>query len=229
MKKTKLIMIAAALVFGTAANAQKGGILIGGNFGINSDKNTEDIDGDEETTSVSTITFSPTIGYNISDKFMAGLYFDFTSQKTTYEETGEPDMESKSGNFGVGPFLRLTKSMGDVFSLYGQANFGINIGHSEEDDYGIIGYDTNGDPIYGNTKAKTTSFGLGLNIFPAIGVNCGSGWALNFSFGGLGFNSTVSEPDDSEADISNTDSNFHFGLNPQLNVGVSKTFGGGSK
>ncbi len=212
-------MLAGAIAIATTVNAQKGGILLGGSIGVNSSNSTDEYEdeyGDtyEEATRTMSVNFSPAIGYNISDKFMAGLWFDIVSGKTTYEETGDPDAESKSMGVGIGPFVRFTKNMGDIFSLYGQANIGFRFGHSTFDDGG------------GGDEEKTTSGGFVFNLFPAIGVNCGSGWALNFSFGGLGFDSMVSQPDDSDSDATYTDSHFNFGFNPQLNAGVSKTFGG---
>ncbi|HRO69535.1 MAG TPA: hypothetical protein PK951_04120, partial [Chitinophagaceae bacterium] len=62
--------------------------------------------------------------------------------------------------------------------------------------------------------------GFGVEVFPAVALNVHNGFALNFSFGSIGFESTKAKG----VDGSNNDLWLNFGQ--QVNFGVSKNFGG---
>lgn len=222
-----LFSLFAVLLFCTAASAQKGGILLGGNFGVNTvshDYIDEIGSGIKLTLTDKTVTgvFSPVLGYGITDNLIIGLEIGVTSIKETEEEYDFildeiNKIEVITTSLNAGPFVRYTKSLGDVFSVYGQGVISIISGKSETKYPGVA------------DKYIEKLSGFGARVFPAVSANIGSGWAINFSFGNLSFTSTKTEPDDKDEKWEHKYSTLDISFNPQANIGVSKTFGGTAK
>ena len=100
---------------------------------------------------------------------------------------------AKSSDVAVGPFVRYMQPLIGPFAIYGQFNANFLSGK----DYS----------------------GFQGTIFPAIGVNLKNNFALNFTFGSLGFTSIKA---DGAADAT---TNFHFGFGSGAGFGISKNFG----
>ncbi len=201
-----LALIAGAFVH--QASAQKGGILLYGNFGFSSSSNKFDNGFTTSKDITTTLVFSPGIGYALSDNMIVGLNLGITSV------TSKPDGGSNSttSTFMAGPFLRYTQKMGDIFSFYGQANLSY-VGGKRDDSYS------------GGTFKRS---GVDFNVTPNIGIAVGKGWGLNFGFGELGF-SSITEKDDDNDDAKTTNSDFGLNLNGStLRWGVSYMFNCGS-
>jgi hypothetical protein len=134
--------------------AQKGSVLVYGNLGYSSEKNS--VDGSTGTTK--TFGFSPGVGYQVADKWTLGLNLGYQKYRSGYT----------SNKYSAGPFLRYTKQISELFSFFAQiqATYSIN--------------DFSADP---------TSTSINVDAFPAIELNLGKGFALNFNFGGIGYES----------------------------------------
>lgn len=193
MKKLMLTLLAAGTV-ATAAHAQPGSILVYGNAGISLAK-------DSAENSSANITFSPGVGYQFNNNWTVGLELGVRTQSS------KPDNGERytRNNFNVGPFVRYTCPLNNIFSVFGQAGTGFRFGSDRFD----------GETVEGSKHA-----GFYLNFFPAVGVNVHKGFALNFGFGGLGFST------DKYEDADNTASNFDISFGQQVNIGISKNFGG---
>ncbi|MFC6096507.1 outer membrane beta-barrel protein [Flavobacterium qiangtangense] len=191
MKKTFLV---ATLAFFGMANAQKGTLLVGGNIGLSSEK-TEFAGGSE--TKSNSFEFSPTVGYQFTDNWTAGLNASIGNGKS--ETTGSP--ESKTNEFKVGPFVRYAQSLGGAFAVYG--------------DFGL-GY----QKLKSESGSVTTSDAKGMYVgfTPALFINFKNSFGLNFSIGGVGYSSLK----DSDADIKQNNFDFNFGKT--VNIGISKNF-----
>ncbi|MVM37038.1 hypothetical protein GO730_04120 [Spirosoma sp. HMF3257] len=103
----------------------------------------------------------------------------------------------KSSEVAVGPFIRYTKSLGGLFAVYGQFN---------------------ANSLSGKTGNISYS-GFQGTLFPAIGVNLKNSFALNFTFGSLGFTSQKFD------NTPNAQTHFHFGFGSGAGFGISKNFG----
>ena len=93
----------------------------------------------------------------------------------------------------VGPFLRYTQPLGGIFAIYGQVN--------------------------GNYIWDKNSSGYGATIFPAIGMNLKNSFALNFSFGSLGFSSLKTSGESERVN------GFNVSFGSGATFGISKNFG----
>ena len=152
---------------------------------------TKEADDDKYTT----FQLNPGVGYQFTDNWTAGVNLNYGYNKAN---PSGPGASTTSKNYGAGLFARYTKPLGGIFSLFGQANAG------------YVGTD------FGGNKTN----GFGIEVFPAVALNVHNGFALNFSFGSIGFESTKAKG----VDGSNNDLWLNFGQ--QVNFGVSKNFGG---
>ncbi|MCB0848584.1 MAG: porin family protein [Bacteroidetes bacterium] len=200
MKKV-FIMLVVIITIASSAHAQKGNIMINGNLGYfagnqksgnNTDKHSE-------------FRFIPGAGYYLSDNFMVGLSLGY------YSDVDDPDgkLKTKTNGFMIGPFARYYKTLSDIFSLYGQFDFLYISGKTEDIDY--FGFS-------GEQKMN----GCSISVSPHISANVGKGFAINFGFGSLGYNSSTTKSDYGDKTKDNT---FGLDLNGStLDWGISYTF-----
>lgn len=191
MKKTILsLMLMAGIT--TAALAQEGSVLVYGNAGLSSNK----IANDSKSSSYSIL---PGIGYQFSENWTAGLSFGVYGSRSEFGTT-----VNKNNGFSVGPFVRYTHKISDLFSLFGQAD--VNYNSSKSTSFG--------DP-------STTVNGFNVGIIPAVQMNVKNGFALNFGFGGIEYGSSKVD-----APGANSSNSFNLTFGQQVNFGISKNFGG---
>jgi hypothetical protein len=198
MKKMLLILALATFSF---ANAQKGTILIGGNIGFTSEKN--DNQGEERKSN--SFGFSPKVGYQFHDNWTAGVEFALSSSKSTSSLNSIGESESKFNAFKVGAFVRYSVPLSETFSVF--ADLGAGFQSQKNKDY-----------INGSLTSESKADGLYTGITPALFINMKKGFGLNFSIGGLGYE-TLSF-DTSDTDVSK----FYFNFGKTVNIGVSKNF-----
>jgi len=194
MRKFLLTILAAGSI--AAANAQAGSILVYGNVGITSFTN-------DAKANMLNWNVSPGVGYQFDNHWTAGLAFNY-SLDSSIKFNGAND-RTKFNHWDLGVFGRYTKNLNNIFSVYGQLDLGYESGHA----------------VVGSTEITGSKYnGFYAMVTPAVSVN--TGWcALNFSFGGLGFQSYKF----SGAANSNTAFTFNFGQT--ANIGISKNFGCG--
>ena len=148
----------------------------------------------QKTGSVSSdeFVFAPKVGYQFSDKMTAGLEMSVGNSNFTNNDS--------ENNFSLGAFLRYAVPLSGVFSAY--ADLGVGMQSSE---------------FMPNTGSDVKSDGFYVGLVPAIGVDLKKGFCLNFSIGGLGYDSL--KPSGGDA----TDT-FNFSFGKQASVGISKNF-----
>ncbi len=194
----KLLFTVLAIGSLATAQAQKGSILVYGNVGITSLNDGND-------NHFSTWNVNPGVGFQVSNNFtigIAGGYFVDSAFK--FKGVSDKDVQS---HFNAGIFARYSSNtIANIFSIYTQLDAGYMSGHE----------------AVGGTEVKGTKWtGFMVGITPAVSVNVCHGFALNFSFGGLSF---MSQKYDVTGATSASTINFNFGK--QMNIGVSKNFGG---
>lgn len=189
----KKVFIIVALAFVSLANAQKGSILLAGNVGYSS-KNTGDDKSDY-------FEFSPKVGYQFSDNATVGLEIGYGSS-TKSDKFGSVIEEHNEKNFKLGAFLRYAQPLAGVFSIFGDLGVGMQTAKVTEN---VPAYKAEGDGFY-------------IGLVPAIGVNMKKGFCLNFSIGGLTYDSMKF---DGASDATNT---FAFTFGKQASIGISKNF-----
>ena len=193
----KRVFMSAALLVTTifAATAQKNTLLVGGNIALT----TEKVPTSPDATKTTTFEFNPTVGYQFNDNWTAGVVAGIGSSKMT-----EGSFESKRTNFNVGPFIRYSQNLSNLFAVYGQL----------ESKFG-------GRKLT-QTVGSTTTVSKGataeINLFPALFVNFKNSFGLNFNIGGITYNSD--KPKGGSATQS-----FNFNFGKTVSIGVSKNFG----
>jgi len=193
----KMLLILALSVFGFA-NAQKGTVLVGGNISYNSEK----IDRELSSTKTNGFAFSPKVGYQFRDNWTAGAEFSLESSKSTTDVS-----EGKFNAYKIGAFVRYTYPLNETFSVF--ADLGAGFKNQKDKGYsnGLLVYDNKGNGFY-------------TALTPALFINMKKGFGLNFSIGGLGYE-TLSYDNDGE-DIDS--SKFFVNFGKTVNIGVSKNF-----
>ncbi|PWB27776.1 outer membrane beta-barrel protein [Flavobacterium sp. HTF] len=189
----KMLLILALSVFGFA-NAQKGTILVGGNIGYTSEK----IDREIASAKSNTFEFSPKVGYQFHDNWTVGAEFSLQSSKT---DNG--GAEGKANNFKAGAFVRYTVPLSETFSVF--ADLGAGFQNQKFKNY------ENGSLVSDN---KADGFYTGLT--PALFINMKKGFGLNFSIGGLGYETLGYDDVDYNK--------FFFNFGKTVNIGISKNF-----
>ncbi len=189
MKKVLIIMTLALVSF---ANAQKGSILVAGDLGYATRKQGVD--------NQSQLSFNPKVGYQFSDNMTVGIDAGIGSYKQPIG--GGYDRTDNSTKLGA--FLRYGKSLGGVFSIY--ADLGAGIQNSKS---------SNTNPA--STEQKANGFYVGIT--PAVAIDLKKSFCLNFSIGGLNYDSIKGTAPGSEA--SNT---FRLTFGGYPTIGISKNF-----
>lgn len=206
MKKILLALLATASIH--AAHAQKNSILTFGNLNYNMQNN--DLGGGA-TTKSNMFGINPGVGYRISNKSTIGIQggYNFMNSVTSINIlTVNIDLEDRQTEWQAGAFYRYTHNFNNTFFIFGQVNAGYLSGETSQD---TIGLTTVG-------KITESYSGVAVNAFPALGINVHKGWALNFSFGGIAFNTLSWD----KANLTTTNLGVNFGQ--QMNFGITKNF-----
>lgn len=136
--------------------------------------------------------FAPKVGYQFSDNMTVGL-------ETSYANSNFENEDSQN-NFKLGAFFRYAQPLAGVFSAF--ADLGVGMQSSK---------------YMPNVGSDFKSDGFYIGLVPAIGVDLKKGFCLNFSIGGLAYDTL--EPEDGDA--TNT---FDFNFGKQASIGISKNF-----
>jgi hypothetical protein len=188
--KMKKVFVMVALAIAGFANAQEGTILVAGNVGYFS-KTTGDF-------KASTFEFAPKVGYQFSKNTTIGIESAFVN--TNFDDN------DAAKDFKLGAFLRYSQPLAGVFSVFADFSVGMQSSKYEEEMLG------------GSATLVTKADGFYLGVVPAIGIDLNKGFLLNFSIGGLGYDSMKW---DGASDATNT---FGITFGKQVNFGISKNF-----
>jgi hypothetical protein len=208
MKKLILALLAAGTV--ATANAQEPrSILLYGDLGLHTNK-------DSALYKTTMWDVNVGIGYQFNHNWTLGLKLMWgeDGQKAgMHGIPGSPLLTQgttlTNNTYAVGPFARYSHYIrkSETFFWFSQMDF----------DY-MGGYTTlGGNPAY----AKHT--GVYVGLYPALGINVGRGYCLNFSVGGVNYTS------DKYTNATYSNNNFNFTFGNQSNIGLSKNFNCGHK
>ena len=205
----KKIFIILALAMVSFANAQKGTILLAGSVGVDGTKNTVGTTENKTTT----FNFSPKVGYQFTDNWTLGIEASIEGSKgeTSTVNGGGILVTSTTKNTGmkVGPFVRYTKPLSEMFSAYVDMGIGFNSGKTTVE---------SPVPPFGTVTTTQKGNGVYVGVTPAIFINVKKNFGLNFSIGGLGyetFNLSNNQGDNNR---------FYVNFGQTVNIGISKNF-----
>lgn len=138
--------------------------------------------------------FNPYVGYQFNDNWTAGILLDMGFSRYKTSLSNEVFKESYTGG---GIFGRYSIPLSDRFSFFGQGE--VAFGSENEDE-----------------SKSTYSW---VDIYPGVQMHIQNGWALNFSFGGIHFNSWKDEG------ASNARTSLGLSLGEAFKFGFSKNIG----
>jgi hypothetical protein len=215
MKKAMLALLILISIT-EITNAQKGSYLLYGNVGFTS---ATDFYGETSNSYI----INPGIGYQMNDNWTLGLNVGLGGNR---QEVPQGTSNVPSGNytvntsFNIGPFIRRTYSISNIFSVYGQLEFNYLSGT----------YTPNNAPVNGIVGGSYNGFGT--DIFPALGINIKNGWALNLDFGGLSYQTKTYKGAYytlAPVSVTNSANQFAVTFGQSAVIGISKNFGGSKK
>jgi len=198
MKKTLLILALAMFSF---ANAQKGTVLVLGNVGFSSEKINSS--GNEATQSSFGI-FSK-VGYQFTDNWTVGVQSSLSFANNVTDSTN-----GHSNNYGIGAFVRYSKPLSELFTIYTDLGTGFNFDKGTYSNGGLSNF-------------TSKSSGFGINVSPGLLINIKKGYGLNFGVGGLGYSSNKLENSNVLNSVEDS-KRFDFNFGQSFNVGISKNF-----
>ncbi|ANH83618.1 hypothetical protein A8C56_00970 [Niabella ginsenosidivorans] len=207
MKKIVLSIFSLAVIAG--ANAQSGTVLVGGNVDFNS-RSFKDSSGNKDN--MNYFQFSPTIGYQFNDNWTVGVVGSVsTTKNSSIAESDDVigisgiqyDDKVKTTAWGVGPFVRYTAPLSDIFSVYGQLQ-----GQYQSSQ---VKYD-------GKNLDSEKRNGFNVGFFPAVFINVKNGFGLNFNIGGIEYTSMKYKQSQDKVN------NFNITFGRSVGIGISKNF-----
>ena len=212
MKQLFLALLAVGSI--TAANAQKGTILVYGTAGITVNNNDGPGAGETSTTNWN---FNPGVGYQFHKNMTVGVQGGYANSQMV-EKTFVPfaipqtfEMHSEMHEWSVGAFYRYTHYFSPMFALWGQLDLSYISGRMATDTFNLTGIG----------RGTDNYDGFSAMITPALAINVHNGLALNFGIGGLGYRTVNWD----RAQLFGVDDNtFSFTFGQQFNVGISKNF-----
>jgi hypothetical protein len=188
----KKIILSALLIGGAAvaANAQAHSVLVFGDLGIGSTKDADD-------NKTFNFRINPGVGYQFDNNWTVGLTGEFSTLRA--RPKGVRDWRFNN-TYRAGVFVRYTLPVSKIFVIFNQLE---------------AGYRGSAQGV-SDDNATFNSNGFYARLRPAVGILIKDGFALNFGFGGVDFDSYKYEG----ATNSTTTWNLTWGT--QFNIGVSK-------
>lgn len=167
----------------------EGNIFVEGSLGYSTTDNKQ------EQMKGHTFNLTPQVGYFITDKFAAGVYFDLRTTKDD-DYSGAKNI-TKTNNFSVGIFGRYYfLEAGQRFKFYGQANVGY--AHAKTT------LETQFGKFDGKGSGVNAGLDLGVNYFVTKKI------AVNFAFANIvDFNSAKPKGGKSTNDVNVNINNFN--------------------
>lgn len=218
----KILLLTASVIISTMSFAQKGTVLVGGNVEFKKNDNILILATSSETNGTSRSSeLSPYVGYQFSEKLTAGATLSVISSKyenvrdVYYPGVGYITFEttSKGKDWVMGPFLRYTEKLSDIFSVFGQLE---GLYMSGKRDWGTK---TSSPESPTQLVREETSFnGVRLRLFPAVFVNVKKNFGLNLSIGGIEYQKYGQKDSDKKP------SSFGLSFGKTASIGISKNF-----
>lgn len=126
----KNLRIALAVALLTLMYVEAGAqVFISGHIGFSSQGGKEkngSVTVDKQSTN--SLTFSPAVGFEVTENFAVGLAISASSSKTKYPNATETI--DKSSSFGFAPFVRYYALNWDKISVFGEGSLGVYSGSS---------------------------------------------------------------------------------------------------
>lgn len=183
----KKVFLAVALIAATSAvNAQ---LFLGGSIGLNGTSGSTKVGENDKVSTQSAFDFSlnPTIGYNLTDKWIVGGTVAF-GIGTTNDHANPVEVKTTAANWSINPFARYEVAKFNKFGVWVEGKLTVGGVASKDKTTTTIGTSTTVTTV----KDPYTTI-LGINFTPMMTYNISDNWQLTtaLNFLGVGFNSAI--------------------------------------
>jgi hypothetical protein len=185
----------------TAAQAQKGSVLLYGNLDIALQHTAAD-------TVKQNGLINLGIGYQFNDNFTVGLAGGYGINTSKGPGT---DKRFTEPTWNAGVFLRYAKTVSPLFSLYAQFDAGYTFRNQKFDN----------KPLNPAAEGAFRYTGFYGRLTPVVSMSVGKCFALDFSIGGISYQTQTQDVSGAK-----TASAFNLNFGKQLSIGITKNFGG---
>lgn len=212
----KFILLFAIAVSAIAAQAQtaSGTFFAGGSLGFNSSSNKIKVGStSNDDWKRSEFFFNPAAGYFVADKTLIGITANLGREKTTTFSNNNNRSIYTTTPLNIGIFGRRYFMLNEQFGFTGTLNVLGIFGNEETENYDAS---TNTTIV---TKFKIRGFSTSITAGPVWFATPHIGIEANMGL--LGFANQTSTRENSNPELSETESGFSFGLNAMsLNLGL---------
>ncbi|MBL7950078.1 MAG: outer membrane beta-barrel protein [Flavobacteriales bacterium] len=195
--RSLLLPLSIAICTGTFA--QDNG-FVSGTLGF--DSHTIDNDGNFNDRTVTSGTFGPAIGFNLSPVHVVGIALTHSGTSTDYKiQAGNTTTEvtEKRSLTTIAPFYRYMKSVNEKFLLYGQFKAGFGFGKETTE--------------AGTADTETKLSTMDIRVGPGLVYVPAERWALSADWGVLGYYNDKRTEEVANDDVVTTTSGFQASLN----------------
>ncbi|HPF89633.1 MAG: outer membrane beta-barrel protein [Flavobacteriales bacterium] len=197
---TRTYLLPIGLALCTAVLGQDKGFISGT---LSFDSHTFDNAGELNDRTITSGTFGPAVGYNLSNVHVVGLALTFTGTRTTYKDLAGNaviEVSEERSMMTIAPFYRYMKSVNEKFLLYGQFKAGIGFGKETVE----------AGPF--DSEAKLGS--MDIHVGPGLVYIPADRWALSADWGLLGYHHDKRTEEGLTGDVVTNSSGFQASLNP---------------
>lgn len=181
-KLITLIFVLAITATRAFAQTSAGNMMVGGALDFSSVSRQSG-----STNDVSSVTFSPSFGYFVSENFAVGSSLTLGSTRT-----GTGSAKTVSSTFALGPFVRYyVFTANEQFGFFGQAGLDFGSGRT--------------DPPAGAVARSTF---ISFSVGPGAAYFFTDHWAMEFSITGLAISSTNPDTASDNDKVSRVDFDF---------------------
>lgn len=194
------LLLPLGLVLSTSVLAQDKGFISGT---AAFDSRTIDADGSLSDRTITTGTFGPAVGYNLSPVHVIGLSLSHTGTTEEYQEFNGLfvlDIKERRSLTTIAPFYRYMKSVNEKFLLYGQFKAGFGFGKETVE--------------AGTTESEAALNTTDVRIGPGLVYLFADRWALSADWGVLGYYAQERTQETLSTDVVTTTSGFQASLDP---------------
>jgi hypothetical protein len=210
-------------------NVGMGAVLLGGTAGFTFSSNDVPV-GTGPSAPVTqagqrTISFSPRVGYFVSDKVAVGVQFGYDwreGRQVSISGNGSFTQVTTTNAFAFGPFVRYTHLFTERFGLIGQFSFSYQTGNSQISLTNFINF-----PSFSANVPRQNLSGIGAAIQPGIVYFIGRRLGLEATIGALQY-TNITTTQDGLPNLTNQSFALNFGLNT-LQFGAQVYLGRGDK
>ncbi|WP_300603802.1 hypothetical protein [Niabella sp.] len=219
-----ILLLTMGIMMTSVSFAQKHTVLIGGNIEFRKDDNTQFLTASSITKGKSHSTnLSPYVGYQLGEKLTAGATLSIQSSRqentmdyyTGGSEIITVETMSKNKSLAIGPFIRYTEQLSDIFSVFGQLEGLYLDGKTNTASQSRYpGMQPQPQPY----TSESSSTGVRFRLFPAVFINVKRNFGLNLSFGGIEYQKYGAK------DAKNKPSYLAVNFGKSASIGISKNF-----